>query len=313
MTLADAVDVDLPDLEYRHLRFFLAVADELHFTRAAARLGVAQPYVSQEIQRLEGALGVELFARTQRRVSLTPAGEAFRAKALDVLVATRDAADAARRAARGEIGRLVIGFAGSAGYDLLPAALRTYRAHWPEVDVVLREMTTVDQIRALRDGRIDVSMGRPRGSLPGGLAWEVVREEAALVALPSHHELAEAPTLALLELQDERWVVFDRTSGPGLFSWFVAACDAAGFAPRIGQEAGEIPTMINLVASGLGVAMVPESVSKLTRDGVVYRRLEPPPLPALLGLAWLGSVVDPVVLRFVAAVRSSARSSEDPA
>lgn len=286
-------------MEYRHLRFFLAVADELHFTRAAARLGVAQPYVSAEIQRLEDELGVELFTRSKRHVEITPAGEAFRRRALEILDLTERARGDARRAARGEIGQLVIGFAGSAGYDVLPTALRRFRARWPEVDVVLRELTTVEQLRALRDERIDVGLGRPRGDPGAGLETRVVREERGVVALPAGHRLEGASDIELGELASEAWIAFDQTAGPGLHQLLVAACEDAGFTPRVAQVAGEIPTMVNLVASGMGIALLPESVASLSREGVVFRPLAGQAPLIQLGVLWRTGPQAPVLTRFI--------------
>ena len=293
-------------MEYRHLRFFLAVAEELHFTRASARLGVAQPHVSQEVRRLEEELGVELFRRTRRRVELTPAGEAFREKALVVMAATAEAREAARRAARGETGRLVVAFAGSAGYDVFPDAVRRFRGRWPDVGLHLVEMTTVAMIRALQERTIDVALGRPRDGTHPSVQIEVLRREASVVAFPTGHPLSQRRDIALADLADEEWIVFERSAGPGLYHLLMRACEEAGFRARVVQEAGEIPTMINLVAGGMGLALVPESVTRLSRAGIVYRPLANGAPESALGLMWRKGNDDPKTINFIETLRSTA-------
>lgn len=292
-------------MELRHLRIFLAVADELHFTRAAARLGVAQPHVSQEIQRLERELGVVLFQRTRRQVSLTPGGEALRAAALRVLAAVDDAAEEARRAARGETGSLTVGFAGSAGYDLLPAAIRHFRSRWPDVTLRLLEMTTEAQVRDLERRRIDVGVGRPHSDPGPGLVSELLRTERSLAALPDQHPLAGRTSLTLEELREESWIVFGRNVTHGLYAHFMAACADAGFTPKIAQEVGEIPTLINLVAAGVGVALVPLPVARLQRDDVVYRELGPGAPAVSLAVIMRRNDTTPTVANFLAALREA--------
>jgi DNA-binding transcriptional LysR family regulator len=286
-------------MEYRHLRLFLAVADELHFTRAAARLGIAQPHVSQEIQRLEREIGAQLFVRSRRKVEMTAAGQAFRTGALEVLAATERAVEDARRASRGEAGRLTVGFAGSAGYDVFPEAIRRFRSRWPGIALELREMTTVSQIRGLGERTIDVALGRPRVEPRAEVELAIVRQEETLVALPTSHPLAPRRVIDLHELAQEPWIVFGRTGGPGLYTLFAAACQEAGFEMQVAQEVGEIPTMINLVAGGVGIALVPEPVRRLTRDGVVFRQLEGGGPAVPLGLMWRRGNQDQAVRNFV--------------
>ena len=285
-------------MELRHIRFFVTLADELHFTRAAQRLHVAQPHLSQEIRRLERELGVELFSRTKRQVQLTEAGSAFRVRALELLGVLETARREARAAAEGAAGTLTIGFAGSAGYDVLPEAIRRFRTKWPAVDLVLREMHTANQLIALQEHRIDVGFVRRAVNAEKDLASRIIRREKLVVALPARHRLAKRPALALTDLEHEPWIAFDRTANSGLFADLRAACEAAGFEPILAQVAGEIPTMVNLVASGLGVALLPESVVALRRQGVVYRRLRPAPDPSLLILVWRRSDTSPVLRNF---------------
>jgi DNA-binding transcriptional LysR family regulator len=288
-------------MELRHLRFFLTLAEELHFTRAAKRLYVAQPHLSQEIRRLERELGTPLFERTKRRVELTAAGHAFREKASAIMALTEEARHAATRAADGTVGRLRIGFAGSASYDVVPRAIRRFSVQWPQVELVLTEMHTGDQVRALEEERIDV--GFMRRTLPEGspLCSRVLRRERLVLALPVGHALSKRRAIPFGALANERWIVFDRTS-TGLFRDLLDAGAAAGFEPVVAQEAGEIPTMINLVASGLGIALIPESVMVLRRAGVVYRPLKSSTQRSLVVAAWRAQLRLPAVRNFVSAL-----------
>lgn len=299
-------------MDYRHLRFFLAVAEELHFTRAARRLHVAQPHLSQEIRRLEGELGVELFARTRRRVALTPAGETFALGARRVLAATDEAVRAARRAAAGDTGRLSIGFVGSAGYDVFPEAIRRYRAGRPDVELELHELTTAEQIPALRAGRIDVGVLRPLLASDPGLEFATLLDEPLVVALPEGHRLSGMERVALAELAGEPWIVFPRHVGPGLYSRTMRACERAGFTPRVVQEVGQLPTMVNLVASGLGVALVPASVGSLVRAGAVYREVAPPVPTSPLMVAWRQDDPSATLRAFLETIRAVAGDGAPP-
>jgi DNA-binding transcriptional LysR family regulator len=270
-------------MELRHLRFFLVLADELHFTRAAARLRVAQPHLSQEIRRMERELGVLLFRRTRRRVELTAAGDAFRAGAATVWTALDEAVESARCAARGEIGRLVVGFVGSAAYSPFPEAVRRFRAECPGVRLLLEELSTVQQLEALRRGTIDVGLMRATSLEEPGLVLEVIRREPFVVALPVGHPCARRRGLRLADLAEEQWIAFEQTAGPGLHAQLVTACETAGFSPRIAQTAPHVPTIMSLVAGGLGVALVPEQVRALRPAGVRLARLtEPAPSTAVV-------------------------------
>ncbi len=291
-------------IEYRHLKFFIALAEELHFTRAARKLNVAQPHLSQEIKRLEEELGVRLLLRTSRQVALTEAGRVFHEKAVNILKVTDEARRAAQRADKGETGRLTVGFAGSAGYDVLPRAVRQFRAAWGDVEIVLRQMPTFEQMNALREARIDVGFMRRVVQREAQLASRVISREQLVIALPSGHALARGRVVDWKDLAHQPWIVFDRTPNPGLFGDFQKACEAAGFEPVIAQEAGEIPTMINLVASGLGAALVPESVTKVRREGVVYRKLEPPPTKSPLVMAWRKDTISPSLGNFLRVMES---------
>ena len=181
---------------------------------------------------------------------------------------------------------------------MLPAAIRRFRARWPEVKLVLKQMHTFDQLEALRTGQIDIGLMRRAGKKDKELVSRTIRREQLVIALPSGHPLASKKAVAWKDLVSQPWIVFDRTAYPGLFGDLQRACDKAGFEPVVAQEAGEIPTMINLVASGLGAALVPDSVTTLRRAGVVYRELRPTPSPSLLVMAWRSSSRSPTLRNF---------------
>ena len=262
-------------MELRHLRYFVTVAEELHFGRAAAKLFIAQPPLSQQIQQLERELGVPLLARTSRRVQLTPAGEAFLTEARQILESVRVAADTAKRAARGDTGWLGIGFAASATYDLLPAVLHDFRASFPEVSLSLQELNAVEQAAALRDKTIHVGFARPYAQRPE-LVVSAVQREPFLTAFPEAHFLADNTPLRLSALAGEPFISFPELPKPSYAEAVRLACESAGFTPRVVQEVREMQTALSLVAAGFGVALLPASVRHLHRDGVVYRPLEEP-------------------------------------
>ena len=262
-------------MELRHLRYFVTVAEELHFGRAAARLFIAQPPLSQQIQQLEHELGVSLFTRTSRRVQLTPAGDAFLTEARQILESVGNAAEMAKRAARGETGWLGIGFAASATYDLLPAVLHDFRALFPAVALSLQELNAVEQASALAGKTIHVGFARPYAPQPGAVVGAVLRE-SFLIALPETHELTGEAALPLPALAEEPFISFPALPNPSYAEVVRAACEDAGFTPRVVQEVREMQTALSLVAAGFGVALLPESVRHLHRDGVVYRPLREP-------------------------------------
>ncbi len=268
-------------MELRHLRYFVAVAEELHFGRAAEKLFIAQPPLSQQIQQLERELGVMLFARTSRRVQLTPAGEVFLEEARRTLSGLERGADAARRAARGETGWLGIGFAASATYDLLPTVLHDFRAAYPEVQLSLRELNAAEQALALRDKSIHVGLARP--AIEGAnLVTHAVWEEPFLAALPAAHQRVGEREIKLASLASEPFVSFPEAPAPSYAQAVRIACEEAGFTPRVVQEVREMQTAIGLVVAGIGITLLPASVSHLHRNGLVYLPLrEPAPHTAL--------------------------------
>ena len=259
------------DIDLRHLRYFLAVAEELHFGRAAVRLHIAQPPLSQQIKQLERNLGHPLFLRTSRSVTLTAAGKELLDRARRILTRVDEDLAAVRRVGRGEVGTLTIAFTGSAILrDPLPEAIRTYRGKYPEVDLRLRELGTMLQIAALRDGSIDLGFLRDPGPFDG-LVIEELSREPYMAVLPSRHPLAKLRVVPVRKLRGEPFVFHRRDIGPLAFDRTMAVCDQAGFRPAIVQEAPQWPTVIRLVESGLGVSIAPTCVSKLDTMGVVFR------------------------------------------
>jgi DNA-binding transcriptional LysR family regulator len=269
-------------VELRHLRYAIAVAEELHFARAARRLHIAQPPLSQQIKSLEEELGVRLFDRSHRRVALTGAGAAFVAEARRTLASAERAADAARRAARGELGRLAIGYVSSVAYELLPAIVRAFRKRAPDVTLALAELSSAEQSRALAAGTIDVGFVRRPPAIEPGLAASVVRKEPIVAALPRGHALAALRVLRVRDLEREPFVLFPVRPRPSWADVTIDLCRRAGFEPKLGQEAIEMAPALSLVAAGTGVALVPGPVRAMRLPGVVFRPLTPVPTSELV-------------------------------
>jgi DNA-binding transcriptional LysR family regulator len=272
-------------VELRQLRYFVAVAEELHFRRAAERLHMSQPPLSQAIRQLEGEVGAELLLRNRRRVELTPAGAAFLDEARAILAAADGAAETARRTARGELGRLAIGFVGSAMYGRLPEVLREFRAAHPGVDLRLSQLTTPAQVEALHHRRIELGvlrLSRPEEDLE----LTTLARERVVVALPAGHALARKRSLPLEALSDEPLVLLSRREAPGLRDAIARAVAVAGGSGHVVQEVGEMQTVIGLVAAGLGISFVPESVAAAGRHDVTFRALQGEAPTVELSLAW---------------------------
>ena len=258
------------DIELRHLRYFLAVAETLHFGRAAKKLGMAQPPLSQQIRRLETMLGTSLFERTTRGVSLTPAGVVLRERARSTMARLEDDLEQTRRIARGEEGRLTVGFSGSVMFTGLPAAIQRYRRAHPRVEVQLREMWTAEQLPALADGSIDVGFLRDGERRPELAILPLLRERF-YAALPADHKLRRQRTVDVASLKDEPFVLFSRKHGDLAYERTVRCCLDAGFQPRIVQEAPQFPTLIRLVAAGVGVSIAPACLASVTFPGTIFR------------------------------------------
>ena len=262
-------------MELRHLRYFIAVAEELHFGRAAQVLGISQPPLSQQIQALEQEVGARLFERTNRRVELSEAGRLFLQEARLVLAQVDKAADVARRAQLGELGELKIGFTSSAPFNSsIPQAIFAFRQAFPAVHLNLQEMSSTEVAESLVDESIQVGLMRPL-PLPDSLSVVELMREPLVAVLNAGHPLVEGSErgLHLAQLAQEPFVFFPRTYGSGLYAQLLSLARDAGFSPHFAQEAGEAMTIIGLVAAGLGVSVLPASYQRIRIDGVVYRTL----------------------------------------
>ena len=262
-------------MELRHLRYFVAVAEELHFGRAADLLGISQPPLSQQIQALEQELGVRLFERSNRHVALTDAGRLFLEETRQTLAQVSKSVDVVRRAEQGEIGELQIGFTASAPFvSIIPRAVFAFRQAFPAVHLDLQEMTSSQVCQALMEKKLQIGMIRPL-ELPGELDAVELLREPLVALLHAGHPLAgeQSGGLALADLADQPFVFFPRSYGTGLYAQLFSLARQAGFTPRITQEAHEALTIIGLVAAGLGVSVLPASFRRIRIDGVVFRTL----------------------------------------
>lgn len=291
-------------MELRHLRYFIAVAEELHFSRAAERLHMAQPPLSQQIQQLETELGVELFHRkTKRQVQLTAAGQVFLQEAYRLLGQLEQAIEITRRTGRGEIGQLRIGFISSVTYDVLPAILREFRAQFPDVELVLQELTTTEQEQALLHHRIQVGFVHPP-LIDELLSWECIQRQPLVVALPETHPLAQQEQLSVRSLSNESFILFPRYLSAGLYDQILRLCQQQGsFTPKVAQEAIQMQTIIGLVSAGMGIAIVPSSLQNLQRSGVVYRAVEEETPLVEIAVARRKEEETPVLRKFLQVVR----------
>lgn len=261
------------EIELRHFRYFLAVAETLHFSQAAERLGMAQPPLSQQIQRLEKLLGHSLFDRTTRGVKLTLAGQLLAERARSTLEKVQDDLTQVRRLGRGEEGTLTVGFSGSVMFTNLPAAIESYRRSYPKVELRLREMATSAQIAALLEGTIDLAFLRD-GDPTEGVQMSTLLKERYVAVLPESHVLARKRSLRVRDLQGEPFILFARRMGPLAFDRTMACCQRNGFRPNIVQDAPQWPTLVRLVAAGLGVSLAPACVANVIMRGAVYREVQ---------------------------------------
>ena len=293
------------NLELRQLRYFVTVAEELHFGRAAQRLHMTQPPLSQTIAALEETLGAPLLLRTRRQVELTPAGAALLPEARRLLEQAAAMPELVRRAAAGESGRLALSFVTPADYSVLPPLLRDYSAAFPNVELVLQEATTDVQIDDLLHGRIDAGLLIP--PLPDKaqalLDYASVLEEPLVLCAPAGLLPADGGPVDLRALPHLPLIIFPRKSAPALYDAILSCFHDASITPSIGQEAIQMQTIVSLVSAGMGLALVPQSVSNLQRPGVEYRALANPTPLVELGLAWRRENASPVLRGFLELLR----------
>ena len=290
-------------MELRHLRYFVAVADTLHFGKAAERLGMSQPPLSQQIRQLEDTVGARLLTRTNRRVALTEPGRVFLQEARAILAHIDRAVDLTQRAQRGELGELRIGFTRTTPLSQdIPGAIFTFRQRFPAVHLQLEEMNSLQQIDALLERRLQVGILRP-GTLPTSLLSKRLFRDPLVAVVRSDHPVLKRVgargKLSTKALAQEPFVMFARSAGAGVHEHIMALCREAGFAPRISQEAREASTIIGLVAAGFGVAILPQSCDHIHVEGVSYVPLAEANAMSEIHVVYREDERSPLVPRFV--------------
>ena len=288
-------------MDLQDLRAFVAIAEERHFSRAAQRLHISQPPLSQRIAALEGKLGVRLFERGRGGVSLTAAGDALLPQARAVLAQLARATEVAQRAGRGESGQLAIGFAGSMPFsEVLPRLLRDFRQAWPQVRLSLREQSSSEQLRQLLERGLDLGFVRPtRHADAQTLCSRVLQREPLFVATHVEHPLARLGSLGLRELHDQPFILYSQEFGSGLREHILQLCQQAGFTPQVVQEVHEMPTLISLVSAGIGVGLVTESMQRAAVPFVRYVPLSDRNAHTDIVLCWRRDDPSPVLRNFL--------------
>jgi len=299
-------------MELRHLRYFVAVAEELSFTRAAERLHIGQPPLSQQIQALEHEVGARLLERNRRRVLLTEAGRLFLADARRMLALSEQAKATARRAHLGEAGELRVGFTFSTPFTpLFAEVVRRYRQRYPGVLLTFHEIPTAPQLERIEARELDVGFVRPASlPLPRTVALTLLRRDPLLLVLPADSPLARKKKVAVKDLAGQSFVVFPKDAGTGIYHQVFDLCRAAGFAPHIAMEAGEPSTIIGLVAAGCGISVLPGSFEGIHMEGVVYRPLADPAATTAMLLARRAECANPLVDAFVAIAQAAAQDAD---
>ena len=260
-------------MELRRLRYFVAVAEELHFGRAAEKLHLAQPPLSQQIKKLEQEVGVPLLIRSKRKVELTRAGHALLREARAILDQARRGIDTAVRASRGEVGEFSLGFVPHADIEILPSVLPEFRRRFPDIQIKVHCLSNLGQVEALALKKIDVGIAFLPVDDPRCVT-EVVRSEPFVAVLPRWHRLANQPAISLPELADDTFIFFRRELAPAFFDSLVSEFRSSGFSPKSVQEVDHVQTRVGLVASGLGITVLPQCVIKLARPELVFRPLK---------------------------------------
>jgi len=295
-------------MELRHLRYFVAVAEELSFTRAAERLHIGQPPLSQQIQALEAEIGARLLERNKRRVLLTEAGRLFLADARRMLALAEQAKETAHRAHMGEAGELRVGFTFSTPFTpLFAKVVRRYRQAYPRVLLSFQEMATLHQLAKIESRELDVGFVRPASmQLPHKVALTKLRSDPLRLVLPADSPLARQNSIAVKDLAGQAFVVFPKDAGTGIYHQIFELCRAAGFTPHIAMEAGEPSTIIGLVAAGCGISVLPGSFEGIHMEGVVYRPLADPEATTSMLLARHAEGGGPLAEAFVALAQAAA-------
>ena len=295
-------------MELRHLRGFRMVAEELHFSRAAAKLHVAQPALSRTIADLEAEMGVRLIERNSRGVALTDAGKLFLGRVRAILEETDAAVGAARRRSRGETGSLSLGFIGTLSLSLLPRLVRAFRERYPDVELALRELGPTRQRQEILAGTLDGGfVGLTAARTDDELQSTVVAKDRLMAVLPAEHRLADKAQVELKALRDETFYLTGRENAPVFNPWIIGLCQDAGFEPRVAKETDRAATVLNYVAAGFGVTVFPAEVAHLAVPGVVYRPLRGKIPTYEYHLAWKAGNANPALAAFVALVQQQAK------
>lgn len=293
-------------MELRQIEYFIVVAEELHFGRAAIRLQMTQPPLSQQILQLEKELGVQLFKRSKRHVELTNAGKVFLQEVRSILIQLERAKAAALRAQKGMLGRLVLGFVGSATFDILPIIVRAFQEQFPCVDLVLHEMPTPMQLEAFH--RKDIDIGFIRTPVVDPLISLLpVHQETCIAVVPESHPLAQCSSISIGDLSTERFILVEREIWPNWYDDILSKCRDAGFSPIIRQEVKEIQTIVGLVAAGLGVSIVPKSTVNLHARDVAYININGASPRIEMGIAWRTDDNSALVQQFLATATQHSR------
>ncbi|WP_019508392.1 LysR family transcriptional regulator [Pleurocapsa sp. PCC 7319] len=290
-------------MELRQLRYFVAVAQELHFGKAAERLQITQPALSKQIRVLETELEIQLFIRTKRTVNLTKAGEVFFAQAQQLLQQAEEAIQLAKRTASGEVGRLNIGFTATATYTVLPELIRKFRSRYPQVEVEMLELCTEAQVATLNRGEIDLGFLHPPIDSRGLEIYPILSEDFILVLPPQHH-LIDKQSLSFKDLAGESFLIHPRQEGPFLYDRFLKLCRQAGFQPQIVKEVTSHQTRICLVAAGMGITFIPAGLQTLVSQDLIYKPIENSPIKLEFAAAWRSLVTMPVLQEFLILVQS---------
>ncbi|QMV19623.1 LysR family transcriptional regulator [Granulicella sp. 5B5] len=297
------------DIELRHLRYFIAVAEELHFGRAAIRLHLAQPPLSQQIRRLEELLGYPLFIRTSRSVRLTQAGEVYLERARRLLLSAQRDLDEARAIAKGEVGSLHLGFVGSAVLTSLPAILRAYRERFPNVELHLNESFSSRVLEGLQSGNLDVGILRDADTADA-IHVEPLFSEAFVAVVPAHHPLASRRSITPAALRDEPFIFYPRSAGSRAYEKPLSLCEAHGFRPRIVQEATHWLTILRLVGAGIGVSIAPVCVTQIDSAESVCIPFRGVDVRSQVELAWRADSNRSMIHRFAEVARSVQSTSK---
>ncbi len=291
------------NIELRHLKYFLAVAEELNFGRAAERLNITQPSLSRQIQNLEKELDTILFERNQRQIRLTTPGQIFLTEVEQILARFDQGIRVLERASRGEIGQLTVGFQGSSVYDVIPLSIKAFRDRFPGVEVIMQPMETSLQVIAIAENNLDVGFVIPPIT-DANLQVEILLQEPLVLALPENHPLAVESEISITALANEPLILASRDRGCGLHEQIFDVYQTAGLRPNVVCAAREMQVMLGFVAAGIGISLLPSHVKNFQRTGVIYRQLIPEAPIAGLGIAWKSNNPTPVLSAFLEIIRN---------